>query len=134
MGRRGNRNGKTAGHTRLSISQGYIPHQSRKPEPQHARHKTTCLLNADDHNARVSIIISSKAPEPARPYRGTAPARPYSSFSLSNPSDPGRTPSHTDYTIKLISDVSTVVQHTRLDSPQTEHALLTAIACINPTF
>lgn len=42
--------------------------------------------------------------------------------------NPAPVPKDTDYSSVFVSDVSIVVQHTRLDSRQAENALLTTIA------
>jgi hypothetical protein len=91
-------------------------------------HETACILNASDQDAHIRITIFYKDREPGGPYQVTVPARRTLHLRFNNLSDPEPIPKDTDYATLIESDVPVVVQHTRLDSRQSENALLTTIA------
>ncbi len=119
---------KPIGQTRWAIAEGYIPAYSNGPEPQFTSHETACLLNTSDQDAHVEITIYFSDKEPVGPYRVTVPARRTLHLRFNNLTDPEPIPHDTDYASVFESDVPIVVQHTRLDSRQSENALLTTIA------
>ena len=91
-------------------------------------HETACILNAGDSDAHVEITIYFADREPAGPYRIDVPARRTKHVRFNDLTDPESIPRATDYSSIIRSDVPIVVQHTRLDSRQSENALLTTIA------
>lgn len=119
---------KPIGQTRWAIAEGYIPSWSNGPEPQFTSHETACLLNTSDQDAHVEITIYFSDKEPVGPYRVTVPARRTLHMRFNNLTDPEPIPRDTGYASVFESDVPIVVQHTRLDSRQSENALLTTIA------
>jgi hypothetical protein len=119
---------KPIGQTRWAIAEGYIPSWSNRPEPQFTSHETACLLNTSDQEAHVEITIYFSDKEPVGPYRVTVPARRTLHMRFNNLTDPEPIPRDTGYASVFESDVPIVVQHTRLDSRQSENALLTTIA------
>ena len=119
---------RSIGRTRWAIAEGYIPSQSRGPEPQMTSHETVCILNANDADAWVAITIYYSDREPAGPFRVSVPARRTRHVRFNDLRDPEAIPRDTDYSSVIESDVPIVVQHTRLDSRQAENALLTTIA------
>jgi hypothetical protein len=120
--------GKEIGATRWAIAEGYIPGRSSGPEPQMTSHETVCLLNAGDHDAHVEITLYFADREPAGPYRITVPARRTRHVRFNDLTDPEPLPRDTDYSSVIESDVPVVAQHTRLDSRQSDNALLSTIA------
>lgn len=116
------------GQTRWAIAEGYIPAYSNGPEPQFTSHETACLLNTSDQDAHVEITIYFTDREPIGPYRVTVPARRTKHLRFNNLTDPEPIPQATDYASVIEADVPIVVQHTRLDSRQSENALLSTIA------
>lgn len=116
------------GRRRWAIAEGYIPGRSTGPEPEMASHETACLLNAGDADAHVEITVLFENREPAGPYRVTLPARRTLHQRFNELDDPEPIPRDTPYASVIESDVPIVVQHTRLDSRQSENALLTTIA------
>jgi hypothetical protein len=116
------------GRTRWAIAEGWIPDHSHGPEPQMLSHETACLLNAGDVDADVEITIYFADREPAGPYRLTVPARRTKHVRFNDLTDPEPIPRATDYSSVITSSVPIVVQHTRLDSRQSENALLSTIA------
>ena len=119
---------KPMGRKRWAIAEGYIPAWSHGPEPEFLSHETACILNANDKDAHISITIFYSDREPAGPYRVTVGARRTKHLRFNDLSDPEPIPKGTDYASVFVSDVPIVVQHTRLDSRQSENALLTTIA------
>lgn len=116
------------GHRRWAIAEGCIPSYSNGPEPQFTSHETACLLNAGDEDARVEITAYFTDREPAGPYRITVPARRTLHVRFNDLGDPEPIPTDTGYASAIESSVPIVVQHTRLDSRQSENALLSTMA------
>jgi hypothetical protein len=119
---------KAIGNTCWAIAEGYIPAYGNGPEPQFLSHETACLLNTSDQDAHVEITIYFKDRKPVGPYRVTVAARRTLHLRFNDLTDPEPIPLDTDYASVFISDVPIVVQHTRLDSRQSENALLSTIA------
>ena len=119
---------KSVGATEWVIAEGYIPAWSHGPEPDFTSHETACMLNAGDRDAHVEITVYFKDREPAGPYRVTVPARRTLHQRFNDLDDPAPIPRGTDYASVIVSDEPIVVQHTRLDSRQSENALITTVA------
>jgi hypothetical protein len=118
----------TIGKTRWAIAEGYIPGWSTGPEPQLTSHETACILNANDREAHIEITVYFADREPAGPYRLNVPPKRTSHVRFNTLSQPEPIPKDTDYASVITSDIPIVVQHTRLDSRQTELALLSTVA------
>jgi hypothetical protein len=116
------------GRRRWAIAEGYIPSESTGPHPEFTSHETACILNAGDEDAEITITIFFADREPAGPYRETVPARRTLHLRFNNLEDPEPVPLDTDYASIIESSVPVVVQHTRLDSRQSENALLSTMA------
>ncbi|HEY4442007.1 MAG TPA: sensory rhodopsin transducer [Candidatus Elarobacter sp.] len=116
------------GATTWVIAEGYIPAWSNGPEPEFTSHETACILNAGDREAHVQITVFFSDREPAGPYHVVVPARRTLHQRFNALADPEPIPRGTDYASVIVSDVPIVVQHTRLDSRQSENALITTIA------
>jgi hypothetical protein len=119
---------KSIGAKRWAIAEGYIPSYSHGPEPEFTSHETVCILNAGDSEAAVEITIFYADREPAGPYRLKVPPRRTRHVRFNNLTDPEPIPTGTDFATVIEADVPVVVQHTRLDSRQSENALLSTIA------
>ena len=116
------------GRRRWAIAEGYIPASSTGPEPQMTSHETACILNAGARDAHVEITVFFADRDPVGPYRVTVPARRTLHLRFNDLRDPEPIPLDTDYASVFESDEPIVVQHTRLDSRQSENALLSTIA------
>lgn len=116
------------GKKKWAIAEGYIPSWSNGPEPEFLSHETACILNAGDKDAHVVLTIFFSDRDPAGPYRITVPARHTTHLRFNELKDPEPVPVGKDYASLIESDVPIVVQHTRLDSRQSENALITTIA------
>lgn len=116
------------GRKHWAIAEGWIPSWSHGPEPAFTSHETACILNANDVDAHVEITIFYSDRDPVGPYRITVPARRTLHQRFNDLTDPEPIPKATNYASTIDSDVPIVVQHTRLDSRQSENALITTIA------
>lgn len=116
------------GKRRWAIAEGYIPTWSHGPEPMMLSHETACLLNTSDRDAQVDITIYFSDRDPVGPYRIVVPARRTRHVRFNDLSSPEAIPRGQDYASVIDSDVPIVVQHTRLDTRQSEAALLSTIA------
>ncbi|MFW3613989.1 sensory rhodopsin transducer [Billgrantia antri] len=121
-------NGTSVGCTGWAIAEGYIPNQSHGPEPQMTSHETACLLNTSSSEARVKITLFFSDREPVGPYEVRVPPRRTRHLRFNELEEPEPVPRDTDYASLIESDVPIVVQHTRLDSRQSELALLSTMA------
>ena len=116
------------GRRSWAIAEGYIPGWSNGPEPALTSHETACILNPNAEDAHIDITVFFKEREPAGPYRVTVPARRTRHLRFNELKDPEPIPEATDYASVFESDVPIIVQHTRLDSRQSENALMTTVA------
>lgn len=116
------------GRKQWAIAEGWIPPYSHGPEPAMTSHETACILNANNCDAHIEITIFYSDRDPVGPYRVRVPARRTKHVRFNNLDDPEPIPRGTDYASTIVSDVPIVVQHTRLDSRQSDNALLTTIA------
>ena len=110
------------------IAEGYIPPKSTGPETQMTSHESVCILNTSSRDAHVEITIYFSDRDPVGPYRMVVPAQRTQHLRFNDLKDPAPIPRGTDYSSVIRSDVPIVAQHTRLDSRQSENALLTTIA------
>lgn len=115
------------GHRTWAIPEGYLPGRSSGAEDM-ASHETLCVLNAGDDDAHLEVVAYFSDREPVGPYRLTVGARRTAHVWFNDLDDPEPIPHDTDYATVIRSDVPVVVQHTRLDSRQSENALLSTIA------
>ena len=120
----------TLGRHQWVIAEGYIPGESYADPPSRAMesHETACILNPSDRPADVEITIYFADREPAGPYRVTVDARRTKHLRFNDLQDPAPIPRDTDFASVIRSSEPIVVQHTRLDSRQPPHALLTTVA------
>ena len=118
---------KTIGRKQWAIPEGYIPSWSHGPQPQMTSHECVCVLNTSTEEARVSLTVFYADREPVT-YRFQVPARRTRHIRFNNLTDPEPVPVDTEFSSLIESDVPIVCQHTRLDSRQSENALLSTIA------
>ena len=91
-------------------------------------HETACILNATDTEAHITLTLFFTDRDPVGPYRITVPARRTKHIRFNDLKDPEPVPLDTEYSSVFESDVPVVIQHSRLDSRQSENALMTTIA------
>ncbi len=116
------------GRKRWAIAEGYIPSESSFSDRTLISHETACILNPGDREARVNITIFFADREPIGPYRVTVAPRRTLHLRFNDLKQPASVPRDTDYSSVFESDVSIIVQHTRLDSRHSEVALLSTTA------
>jgi hypothetical protein len=116
------------GRKRWAIAEGYIPAESHGQIPEMESHETVCMLNTGDADAHVSITLYFSDRDPVGPYQIVVPPRRTRHMRFNDLAEPEPVPRGTDFACVIESDVSIVVQHTRLDSRQAENALMTTIA------
>lgn len=119
---------KAIGKQLWVIAEGYIPPYGKGKEPEFTSHETACILNTADQPAHVNITIFFTDREPAGPFKVTVEPRRTLHLRFNDLKDPEQIPLGTDYASVIESDIPVVVQHTRLDSRQSENALLSTIA------
>jgi hypothetical protein len=112
------------------IPEGYIPGSSATPHPSYEMisHEAACILNPNDQRAHVEITVYFTDRGPAGPYRVTVDAQRTNHLRFNDLAEPESIPRDTPYSSVFRSDVPIVVQHTRLDSSQPAHTVLTTIA------
>jgi hypothetical protein len=111
-----------------AIAEGYIPSASNGPEPQMTSHETACILNTSDQEANIKVTLYFTDRDPVGPYKITVAPRRTKHVRFNDLKEPESVPFDTDYASIFESDVPVVIQHTRLDSRQSENALMTTIA------
>jgi hypothetical protein len=111
-----------------AIAEGYIPGGSTGPAPELASHETVCMLNPGHTDAHVEITLYFEDHDPVGPYTVTVPARRTKHLRFNSLEKPEPVPRDTSYASVIASDVPIICQHTRLDSRQPPHALLSTIA------
>ncbi len=116
------------GRKRWAIAEGYIPSESSFSDRTLISHETACILNPGDREARVNITIFFADREPIGPYRVTVAPRRTLHLRFNDLKQPASVPRDTDYSSVFESDVSIIVQHTRLNSRHSEVALLSTTA------
>lgn len=110
------------------IAEGYIPATSHGPKPQMTSHETACILNVNESEAHIRITVFYEDREPIGPYQLTVRGRRTKHLRFNDLTDPEPVPRDTPFASLIESNQPIVVQHTRLDSRQTENALLSTIA------
>lgn len=116
----------TIGKKHWAIAEGYIPGDSTGPEPEMTSHETLCLLNAGSHDTRVELWIYFSDRAPQGPYARVVAAQRTLHLRLNELEDPP-IPRNTDFASVIASEQPIVVQHSRLDSRQPPHALLSTV-------
>lgn len=116
------------GRKTWAIAEGYLPEWSTGPEPELKSHETVCILNAGSIKAEVKLTIYFANRDPLGPFSIEVPAQRTKHVRFDRLKDPGEVPRGTDFACLIESSVPVVVQHTRLDSRQSENALMSTIA------
>jgi hypothetical protein len=120
--------GRSIGHTRWAIAEGYIPGHSVSQDHALVSHETACILNASDDDAEISITLFFSDRDPCGPYKIKVGARRTLHLRFNDLSEPEPVPRDTSYASVIESTVPIVVQHTRLDSRNPSIALLSTVA------
>lgn len=107
---------------------GYLPAWGHGPDPEMESHEAICILNTGGRSARVTLTLYFADRDPIGPYEINVAACRTLHLRLNDLKTPQRVPTDVDYSCILTSDVPVVVQHTRLDSRQSENGLFSTIA------
>jgi hypothetical protein len=107
-----------------AIAEGYIPSKSNGKGREFLSHETACILNTSDKEAHIDLMIYYSNKEPIGPYKIIVPARRTLHLRFNDLKEPQEIPRDIDYSSVFVSDAPVVIQHTRLDSRQSENALL----------
>ena len=110
------------------IAEGYIPSGSTGPKDTMESHETACILNPGNQDANIEFIIYYADKNPVGPYKIKVKAERTNHVRFNDLRDPEPIPRDTDYACVITSDMPIIVQHTRLDSRQSENALLSTMA------
>lgn len=89
-------------------------------------HETVCLLNAGPQTTSVEIWLYFSDRAPQGPYQRSVPAERTLHLRFNELDDPP-VPRNTDFASVIVSELPIVVQHSRLDSRQPPHALLSTV-------
>ncbi len=116
------------GHRTWAIAEGYIPEGSHGPEPQMESHETVCILNTSQREATIRITVYFADRDPVGPFELDVAPQRTRHLRFNDLDNPEPIPRDTDYASVIESDVPVVVQHSRLDSRQSENALMSAMA------
>lgn len=110
------------------IAEGYIPGYGNGPEPEFTSHETACILNTANNDAHIKITLFFSDKDPVGPYEITVGAKRTYHLRFNELNNPKPVPKDTDYSSVFESDTPVIVQHSRLDSRQSENALISTIA------
>ena len=93
-------------------------------------HESLLMLNPNDEDARVTITVYFEDREPIKDVSITVGAERTFHIRLDKPEHLNgvQLPQDVPYAIRVCSDVPIIVQHSRLDTTQTNLALMTTIA------
>lgn len=117
---------KPRGEKRWYIPDGYIPELS---SGQLTSHESVCVLNTASSDAQLKLTIFFEDREPMEDIPvvvGARRTRHIRTSSLHKDGEP--IPVGVPYAIEIESDIPVVVQYSRLDSTQSENALMSVIA------
>src|SRR5689334_13064466 len=111
-----------------AIAEGYIPPASIGTTRELTTHESVCMLNAASAPAHVEMTVDFAEHAPVGAYLFTVEAQRTKHLRFNDFNDPEPVPKGTDFSSVIASDVPIVVQHTRLDTRQSELALLSTMA------
>lgn len=117
---------KQRGEKLWYIPDGYIPEKS---SGDLTSHESICVLNTSSEDALLEITIFFEDREPMEKIRVVVGARRTKHIRTSSLQQEGMPiPVGVPYAIEIQSDVSIIVQYSRLDSTQAENALMSVMA------
>ena len=116
------------GSTRWVLADGYIPGESTGDPPEMLSHEALCILNTGDRPVRVELMLYFEDREPAGPYALEIAPRRTLHQRFNDLEDPEPVPTGRGYACVVEAEAPVVVQQTRLDSRQSENALMSTLA------
>jgi hypothetical protein len=117
----------SAGKLRWFVPDGFLPAESSHGVESH---ESACLLNVGDVDATVRLTFFFEDREPIGPVELTVQARRTWHVRLTDPPSLGgvELPRGVPFAYSVESDVSIVLQHSRLDTSADAYTLATTIA------
>jgi hypothetical protein len=112
------------GRRSWAIADGYLPAWSNGPEPKMLSHDAACILNAGEQDCHPEHLLSTDR-EPIED-SWTVPAQRAVHRRFNELTDPEPVPLGIGHACVIRSHVPIVVQHTHLDSSQSENAMTSA--------
>lgn len=106
------------------VLDGFVPEESSGSQESH---EAICVLNTSERDARLSISFYFEDRDPVKDLSVTVPAertRHIRTDGIEGVEMPRGAP----YAVRVESDVSVIVQHSRMDTTQPALSLMTAIA------
>ena len=92
-------------------------------------HEAICVLNTGEKDAAIAITVYFEDREPMTGFKAVCKAKRTNHVRLDKIRDEkgNAIPAGVPYALEVISDYPVVVQHSRLDSTQSEMALMTTM-------
>ncbi len=116
------------GKRRWVLADGYIPAESTGEAPEMLSHEAVCILNTGAEPVRVVLMLYFEDRDPVGPYELRVAARRTLHQRFNELTDPEPIPKGIGYACVIEADAPVVVQQTRLDSRQSQNALLSTLA------
>jgi hypothetical protein len=114
------------GDTHWVIPDGYIPPTS---SGELTSHESICVLNCNEEDAHLDITIYFEDRPPMQNIPCTVNGMRTNHIRTSSLEKNGeRIPQGVPYAIEVVSDISIIVQYSRLDSTQSELGLMSTLA------
>ena len=109
------------------IPDGFLPEDS---SGKFVSHEAVCVLNTGDEEARINLTIYFEDKEPMEVFTAVCGARRTNHIRLDKIAnkDGKKIPVGVPYAILVESSVPVVVQHSRMDTTQSEMTLMTTMA------
>jgi hypothetical protein len=111
------------------IPDTYLPEPIKADGP-YIGHEAVCVLNVTDQDANIELDFYFENQAPVKGIKVVVPAERTRHLRLDRPEQIGgyEIPIGVPYAIRLRSDVSVIVQYSRLDTTQIQATLMTTIA------
>jgi hypothetical protein len=118
---------KTIGHKTWIIPDGYLPDKSNGIHPSH---ESVCVLNTGGTDAEIKLTLYFEDRPPSASFISKCGAKRTHHIRLDRmkDADGNQIPRAVPYSIVVESSCPVIVQHTRLDTSQSELALMTTMA------
>ena len=109
------------------IPDGFLPAVSNGPD---ISHEAVCVLNLSENDAEINISIYFQDSEPLENFYACCGKKRTNHIRLDalTDKDGNKIPIGVPYAIKVESSTPIIVQHSRMDTTQSERTLMTTIA------
>jgi hypothetical protein len=119
---------RAVGATQWVVADGWIPPRSSGPQPEMYSHDSLNILNAGPEPADIDLLIFFTDRDPFGPYQIRVEAQRSMHLAMNSLDDPEPFPHDVDFSVLITSSVPIVVQHTRVDTRQSELAVSSTMA------